>query len=268
MFPLMAAHQSDLLAVVERSPQAAAAHDRTAWVGLFSADGRVEDPVGSHPHVGPAEISRFYDTFIGPRDITFHRDLDIVGDAIVVRDLELEVAMGPKVTMHIPAFLRYDLTEVHGEWKVAALRAYWDLPAMMGQFLRNGLSAIPATLQLSKALLGNQGLSGTMGFAAGFRRVRSRHTALLRHFLSAVTSGDYAAASRALAAGARVTLGEAETLSVARLGEHLDGAGWSKMIGAGYTVAVAIDAGGGRGVLFADLTRRGDAITRIRYFAR
>ncbi len=29
-------------------------------------------------------------TFIGPRDITFHRDLDIVSGTVVLRDLELE----------------------------------------------------------------------------------------------------------------------------------------------------------------------------------
>jgi hypothetical protein len=39
--------EQTLLAAVERSPQAAAAHDRTGWVGLFTVDGRVEDPVGS-----------------------------------------------------------------------------------------------------------------------------------------------------------------------------------------------------------------------------
>ncbi len=65
-----------LLAAVERSPDAAAARDRAGWVGLFTADGRIEDPVGSRPHVGHAQIGRFFDTFIGPRDITFHRDLD------------------------------------------------------------------------------------------------------------------------------------------------------------------------------------------------
>ena len=86
-----------LLAAVERSPQAAAARDRAAWVGLFTADGRIEDPVGSRPHVGHAQIGRFYDTFIGPRDIEFHRDLDIVSVPVVLRDLELEVAMGPAV---------------------------------------------------------------------------------------------------------------------------------------------------------------------------
>ena len=84
---------------MERSPQAAAAHDRPGWVGLFTGDGRVEDPVGSRPHTGPAEIGRFYDTFIGPRDIAFHRDLDIVRGSSVIRDLELEVAMGSAVTM-------------------------------------------------------------------------------------------------------------------------------------------------------------------------
>src|SRR6185312_15118959 len=85
---------SALLATVERSPAAAADHDRAAWVGLFATDGQVEDPVGSRPHVGREQIGRFYDTFIGPRDITFHRDLDIVRGTTVIRDLLLEVAMG------------------------------------------------------------------------------------------------------------------------------------------------------------------------------
>ncbi len=98
-----------LLTAVERSPQAAAAHDRAAWVALFTGGGRIEDPAGSHPHGGRAQIEDFFDTFIGPRDFTFHRDLDIVFGTVVLRDLELEVSMGSAVTMYIPAFLRYDL---------------------------------------------------------------------------------------------------------------------------------------------------------------
>jgi hypothetical protein len=39
--------------------------------GWYAAKGRIEDPVGSWPHCGPLRIERFYDTFIGPRDITF-----------------------------------------------------------------------------------------------------------------------------------------------------------------------------------------------------
>jgi hypothetical protein len=101
--------REQLPAAVERSPQTFTVHDRDGWVGVFTADARVEDPVGSQPHVGYEQIYRFYDTFIGPRDIKFHRDVDIVFGTAVVRDLELEVAMGSAVTMYIPAFLRYDL---------------------------------------------------------------------------------------------------------------------------------------------------------------
>ncbi|ORW07756.1 ketosteroid isomerase family protein [Mycobacterium kyorinense] len=259
--------QSDLLAAVEQSPRAAAAHDRAGWVGLFTGDGRVEDPVGSRPHVGAAQIGRFYDTFIGPRDITFHRDLDIVRGSAVIRDLELEVAMGSAVTMHIPAFLRYDLREVDGTWKIAALRAYWELPSMMLQFLRNGLPAVPAGVQLSQGLLANQRLRGTLGFAAGFRRVGARHKRCVDNFLNAVASGDKFAALRTLSPTATMTFGDDEDLGVTELIERLAGAGWAKLIGAGRTVAVSVTASQGRGVVFADMAARGTAIQRIRYFA-
>ncbi|HEX2213131.1 MAG TPA: ketosteroid isomerase family protein, partial [Mycobacterium sp.] len=105
----MAISPADALAAVERSPAAFTAHDRDAWVGAFTFDGVVEDPVGSQPHRGRTALGRFYDTFIGPREITFHRDVDIVVGSTVIRDLELEVAMSAGVTMRIPAYLRYDL---------------------------------------------------------------------------------------------------------------------------------------------------------------
>ncbi|BBZ13575.1 hypothetical protein MBRA_37700 [Mycobacterium branderi] len=236
-------------------------------MGLFTGDGRVEDPVGSRPHVGPAQIGRFYDTFIGPRDITFHRDLDVVRDSAVIRDLELEVAMGPAVTMHIPAFLRYDLRLVDGEWKIAMLRAYWELPTMMLQFLRNGLPALPAGVQLSQGMLANQRLRGTLGFAAGFRRVGAGHKQRVGHFLKAVASGDEFAARRALSSTATITFGDDENVDITDFTVRLAGAGWTKIVGAGRTVAASISAPQGRGVLLADMTTRDKAIQRIRYFA-
>jgi len=255
-----------LLAAVERSPQAAAAHDRAGWVALFADDGRIEDPVGSRPHVGHRQIGRFYDTFIGPRDITFHRDLDIVFGTVVLRDLALEVAMGSAVTMFIPAFLRYDLREANGEWRIAELRAYWELPAMMAQFLRTGSRAVSPALQLARGLLGNQGLRGTAGFMTGFRRAGVRHKKLVGTFLSAVVRRDQAGARRALSPTATITLGDKDPLDLAELSERLDGAGSTKMNSAGPTVAVSLDSGHGRGIMFADVTWRGNAINRIRYF--
>jgi Nuclear transport factor 2 (NTF2) domain len=258
-----------LLAAVERSPQAAAAHDRAGWVGLFTTDGRVEDPVGSRPHTGPAQIGRFYDTFIGPRDIAFHRDLDVVRGSSVIRDLDLEVVMGSAVTMTIPAFLRYDLREVDGEWNIAMLRAYWELPAMVLQFLRNGVSAVPASIALSQGLIRNQRVRGTVGFAAGFRRVGVRHKTLVDTFVNAVGRGDRFAALQTLSPGATITFGDgdaAENTDIAELIERCPGATAPKLIAAGGTVAASVISGQRRGVLFADAARRGAGIHRVRYF--
>ncbi len=258
--------REDLLAAVERSPQAFTVHDRDGWVGVFTTDARVEDPVGSQPHVGYEQIYRFYDTFIGPRDIKFHRDLDIVFGSAVLRDLELEIAMGPGVTMFVPAFLRYDLRDVNGEWKVTRLRAYWELPAMVLVFLRSGSKAVTPALKLTRGLLGNQGLRGTAGFMTGFRRVGARHKKLVEAFLSAVAQGDKFSALRALSSTATITLGDSDPLDIAELAEQLVGAGWAKVIAAGSAVAVSLASGHGRGILFADVAWRGDQINGIRYF--
>ena len=255
-----------LLAAVERSPQAFTVHDRDGWVGAFTTDARVEDPVGSQPHVGHEQIYRFYDTFIGPRDIKFHRDLDIVYGTVVLRDLELEVAMGSAVTMFIPAFLRYDLREANGQWQIAQLRAYWELPAMMLQFLRTGSRALTPALQLSRGLLANQGLRGTAGFMSGFRRAGARHKRLAEAFLGAVARNDRSAALRPLSPSASITSGDNEPLELGELAEQLNGAGWSKVISAGRTIAVSVNSGHGRGIIFADVAWRADTIKQIRYF--
>jgi Nuclear transport factor 2 (NTF2) domain len=258
--------REQLLAAVERSPRAAAGHDRAAWVGLFTADGRVEDPVGSRPHVGHTQIGHFYDTFIGPRDITFHRDLDIVFGTTVLRDLELEVSMGSALTMYIPAFLRYELREANGQWQIAQLRAYWELPAMMVQFLRTGWRAASPALQLSRGLLANQGLPGTAGFLTGFRRVGARHKKLVETFLHAVASGDKFAARRPLSPSPAITLGDDDPLDIAEIAGQLAAATWTKMISAGPTVVVSLNSAHGRAIMFADMAWRGNAIDRIRYF--
>ena len=145
----MTAVSAELLAVVERSPAATAVHDRTAWVGLFTDDGRVADPFGSRPHVGRDQIGRFYDTFISPRQLIFHRDFDVVSGVTVVRDLTLEVIMAPDVTLSVPTHLRYDLRESDGEWAIERLCAHWELPVMVAQMLRHGGKSLPPSIRLA-----------------------------------------------------------------------------------------------------------------------
>ncbi len=134
----MPATRANLLATAQRSLTAAGAHDRAGWIGLFAADGRVEDPVGSQPHRGQAELGQFYDTFIGPRAITYQPHIDIVVGNAVVRDLELEIQMAPTLTMRVPTYIRYEVRADGDELRIAGLSAYWELPAMIGQFAPDG----------------------------------------------------------------------------------------------------------------------------------
>ena len=95
------------------------------------------------------EIGRFYDTFIGPRQIIFHRDFDVVSGATVIRDLMLEIVMAPAVSLDVPMHLRYHLRESDADWSIERLCAHWELPLMVVQMLRHGakslrLSAKPA----------------------------------------------------------------------------------------------------------------------------
>lgn len=193
--------------------------------------------MGSRPHVGRSQIERFYDTFIGPREITFHRDLDIVSGTSVIRDLTLEVGMGSGVRLMNPVFLRYDLHQTGGDWRITRLRAYWELSTLLGQFIRHGVRSLPASLALSTGLLRNQGLRGTTGFLSGLRGAGRRGKHLVE-----------------------------DALSAGQLAEHVPECKWDKVIAAGNTVAVAITTPSGRGVLFVELDDRGREITDVSVF--
>lgn len=258
--------RADLLAAVERSPQLVAARDRAGWVGLYALDAQIEDPVGSRPHRGPTEIDRFYATFIAPREITFHPGADLVVDDTVVRDLELEVRMSDAVTMRIPAVLRYDLAPTGSDLKITRLQAFWELPGMVGQFLRAGPAALPVGGALSVALLRNQGLTGTGGFLAGFRGAGRSGRREFTHFLADARAGDEVAVRRRLARGARITHGENDQLPAAELLDRLTDAEPHKVIVAGRHVVAGLSAGRGAAVLIADVEKNPFAITRIRFF--
>jgi hypothetical protein len=258
--------RAELLAVVEQSPAAAGAHDRAGWVGLFTADGTVEDPVGSRPHRGAAALSRFYDTFIGPRDIVFHRDTDLVTGATVIRDLELEVTMASSLAMRIPTYLRYDVVSSGDQLKIARLQAHWELPAMVLQFARGGRAVLPAGTSLARALLVNQGLSGTIGFLSGFRGVRGRGKRNVVRLLDAACTGNELSARRLLSASALVTLGDDTRLGTSDLVSRLAGASWRNVIASGGSVAATIERDSQRSVLIAELSRPTE-ISRIRIFA-
>lgn len=267
----MAFTRADILTAVERSPQAVAARDRERWVGLYTADARIEDPVGSRPHRGLDQIDRFYATFVAPRDITFHRDVDIVFGTTVIRDLELEVRMGgatsAALTMRIPAYLRYDVLPTgEGDLKITRLQAFWELPTMVGLFLRGGIRAVPAGAALTGALMRNQGLAGTAGFLDGFRGAGRSGKPHFARFLDDARTGDEVAVRRRLAKGATITCGDDRPMTASELQTRLADVRWRKMIAAGNRIAVAAGGGGDTAVLIADVDAKPFRINRIRYF--
>ena len=263
----MAFTRADMLATAERSPTAAAARDRNAWVGLFTPNGRVEDPVGSRPHRGTAAIGRFYDTFIGPRDITFRGDVDIVVGTTVIRDGELEVTMTSALTLRVPVYIRYDLQDDGDGLKIAALSAFWELPAMVGQFLRGGVRAVPAGVALSRLLLTNQGLTGTLGFLSGFGSMGGGGKRLFARFLDDACGGDEVGMRRRLAGQVDISSGDDLQLSAADLLRHLSGARWRKLIGSGHAVVAATERAGRRSVIFAEVGSEPARLKRIRVFS-
>lgn len=260
--------RDDLLSAVERSPQLVAEHDRAGWVALYTPDAEIEDPVGSRPHRGPVQIDRFYATFIAPRDITFQVHHDVVVDQTVIRDVDLAVRMTGGVTMQIPAVLRYDLVAAGPDLKIARLQAFWELPGMVGQFLRSGPRAVPAGGALSVALLRNQGLGGAAGFLSGLRTAGAAARRQVESVVHDAAAGDEVAVRRRLGRGARLTIGENRALSGSELLGVLAGARCDKLIAAGrHVVATVESAGGEHAVVITDVERRPFAITRLRVFA-
>lgn len=260
---------ADVLSAAHRSLATAGAHDRSGWLALFTADATVEDPLGSQPHRGQAALGRFYDTFIGPRAIDHRPGQDLVVGSTVLRDLELQITMAASLTMRVPAYLRYDLREDGGELKIAALSAYWELPAMIGQFLRGGPAAAPAGLALGRAMAGNQGLVGTLGFLGGFRGSGTGAKALAARLLHQACGGDEVGVRR-LAARAQLTRGDSDPLTTSELVKQLSGGVPGKIIRSGRAVAARVDRDGQprrpRCIVIADIGADRAVLSRIRLF--
>lgn len=241
---------SALLDAVEQSPKAVAVHDKSAWVGIFAADGQVNDPVGSTPHVGTAAIGRFFDTFIAPNTIKFDVKHDVVAGMSVLRDLTVYTTMSTGVTLQIPMHLRYDLSSAgpNDPPEIQRLFAYWELPTMIGQLLRSGSLGLLASLILGPQLVRHQGLSGAAGFLRGLAGVRKRGKRRVLDLVAALAQADVAAVSSLLTPNATLSLDGVSDTSVAEFvsaAKHLE---VEKLLAAGHTVSATVHLDGRRGV--------------------
>lgn len=248
---------AELIALVEGSPAAVAAHDREAWLTLFSNSAQVCDPYGSKPASGRQSLERFYATFIAPNDITFEVAHDVVAGATVFRDLTLTTLMSGRVALRVPMHLRYDVVEESGSWRIERLHAHWELPSMVGQLLRGGLAGIVESSKLGPKLLRNQGIAGTLGFMRGFRRAGKVGKRTAVDLFTALRAGDEAGH---LGAGVAVEFPGGNGVS------DFSDLTWRKLLSAGNTVTASIGLGHARGVALVEFEHRRRRVSRVRFF--
>ncbi|MCP9620609.1 hypothetical protein FOH10_24625 [Nocardia otitidiscaviarum] len=257
---------AQLLATVEASPKAVAAHDRSAWVDLFAEGAGVEDPVGSRPHRGRAALERFYDTFIAPNDIAFEVDHDVVCGMTVFRDLTIHTTMSTGVTLPVPMHLRYDIAEGDGGLRIAALRAHWELPGMITRLLGAGVPGMRAGMKLGPQLIGNQGVGGALGFLRALGGVGSGGKRAAARLLDAAGRGDATGVRTVLAPVARLEWPVGDRMSVDDFAVRATGLRWRKPIAAGRTVTATVDTPDGRGIAELDFTEHGTRVQAARIY--
>lgn len=250
---------------VKQSPAAVAVHDKATWLGLFSADGLVNDPVGSKPHQGREAIDRFYETFIAPNKIIFDVEHDVVCGDTVVRDLIIETTMSTGLKVDVPTFIRYELVEEGGVLKVNRLYAHWELAPMVMQTLKAGLSGLVTYSKLSVHMIKCQGMGGVMGFMQGFGGVGGKGKARAEKLMAALRDLDWEAANEALGSEARLDMPDSTDMDFEPFARLCEGLRWKKVLAAGQTVTAAVEQGGRRGLALFLFNNKGE-IAHVRFY--
>jgi steroid delta-isomerase len=105
---------------------------RAEWLALFAANARLEDPVGAGPsRTGTGEIEAFWDTGIAMlEEVRFEvrRVHEAPGEAIVLADVSIRAPGGAGARYDAAIHYKFD-----DEGRISALRAFWDLAAVMEQ---------------------------------------------------------------------------------------------------------------------------------------
>lgn len=190
---------AEFLALVEKSPEAVAIHDKQAWLSIFAKFHVVEDPVGSSAHIGGiydaksairgnGALSRFFDTFIAPNTICFEVAQDIVCGQHVLRDLLIHIRMSDKVEVKVPMHLLYELVQEEGEWKIQRLAAHWELMPMLAQLFGKGMAAMPIMAALTVRMFKLQGIFGMLGFSKAAINIGGKGKLLTEQFVDAFNS--------------------------------------------------------------------------------
>lgn len=194
------------LALVHRSPALVAVHDRASWLRLFGTTGVVEDPVGTPPaRAADGSLAAFWDTFIGPNEVSFEVHHDYQVGRAVFRDAIVHTRIAGALDIDAPAYLLYEVAD-DGR-SVARMRAFWPLSSLSLTALKMGPSAWIEMTKLFARMVGTMGPRWVGGYlSALWTGIGARGPRVLEQLCAAIAAGDARAAATLFTHDARVVL--------------------------------------------------------------
>jgi ketosteroid isomerase-like protein len=265
--------RAEVLAVVARSPAAVAAHDRAAWLALFSEDAVVEDPVGAPPAPKrDGTLGRFYDAFIAPHQIRFEIRRDHVLGDDVLRDAVIHTTVRRGVHVDVPAYLLYQVEDRGGALLARRMAAHWQLSRMVGLALRLGPRAWVAMTILFVGMVRHLGVAWVAGYLASlWRTVGRRGVDLAVALADALARRDATALGQLFEPSAVIELGERSASPRSLLDALPPGTtlGIDSPVTAGSTVSFRFTLTGAaptEGLALLEVSRASGRIARARFF--
>lgn len=274
--------QQSLIDFVQQSPEACKVHDKAKWMSLFDDYHIVEDPVGSTPHVGGVysakdgirgngALSRFFDTFIQPNQISFDVKQDIVCGLHVIRDLNINIQMSDKIRVSVPMHLLYVLREKDDGYRIARLAAHWEFLPMIKQLLGKGRDCLQVVTGLSVRMLKLQGLAGTLGFSGAAWNIGKKGKLAVGQFLAALNMKDLSGLMNTVCndeIAIHLPYGRTPVVPSTLFDQiNFNQLTYNKMIVAGDTVSISFSLDGKKeGVGIFEFDRKNKKISEVRFY--
>jgi len=174
-------------ALALRSPDLVGVKDKAGWLALFHPEAFVEDPVEAGRYRGAAQISLFWDVFIGPQpSVGFDVKRDFCGLHTLIRQATVVsiTQADPVAVLPVPALIAYTLRDD----LVGSLQAVWEPRHVIAWFFKKKAPGLRALGKHGARMIGRAGVLNGLRFAMTLISGMSHDDA--RALVLAIVSGD------------------------------------------------------------------------------
>jgi hypothetical protein len=157
------AKSHDLTQLVEDSRHLVFIHDKIGWLATYHPEASIEDPVGTFAHRGEQELSRFYDTFIEPNEVTFV-DQKILTTPMSQWRQSTVVVRAADYELRVPAYILYEAQRnANGNLRLAKMQAYWNM-SDTARTMRQTCQGFKTMMNRGCTMLSHLGMQKTIQF--------------------------------------------------------------------------------------------------------